>query len=180
MGCLELFMIKNFTKLRDFWFFLIGQFISIIGDGAVNIALAWWILDKTGSATKMSLVLVPMAITKIILLPLLGPIGDRYPRKWIAIIGDLSRGLIFATIAVVAYLEIFNLALIIVLFIISSAGSALFMSISNSIVPQLVEKDDLQKALRYSNAVLSFGRVSGGIIGGFAVTYLGVGGAFFN
>ena len=171
-------MIKDFTKLRDFWFFLVGQFISVIGDGAVNIALAWWILDKTGSAMTMSIVLAPMVFTRVALLPLLGPIGDRYSRKWIAIISDVARGLTFAMIAIVAYLEVFNLTLIIILFIISSIGSALFMSVSQSIIPQLVKKEELPRALRHSNAVLEFGMISGGIIGGFSVTYLGVGGAF--
>ena len=171
-------MIKEITKLRDFWFYLIGQFISVIGDTACNIALAWWILDKTGSATTMSLVLAPMVFTKIALLPLFGPIGDRYSRKWVAIIGDISRFTVFAIIAVIAYLGIFNLPLIIILFVISSVGSALFSSISQSIIPQLVEKEDLQKVFRYSNAVLEFGMIGGGVIGGFAVTYLGVGGAF--
>ena len=44
---------------RDFWLFRLGQAISIVGDSCNAIALAWWILDATGSAAAMSAVLAP-------------------------------------------------------------------------------------------------------------------------
>jgi MFS transporter, DHA3 family, macrolide efflux protein len=44
---------------RDFWLFRLGQAISIVGDSCGAIALAWWILDATGSAAVMSSVLAP-------------------------------------------------------------------------------------------------------------------------
>jgi MFS transporter, DHA3 family, macrolide efflux protein len=164
---------------RDFWLFRFGQFISVIGDSCASIALAWWILDKTGSAAQMSAVIAPPMFVRIFLLPLFGPIGDRFSRKWIAAISDYWRALITLCIGFLVFFDIFELSLIIPLYILLSVGSALFGSVSMSIVPQLVSKEQIQKALRQGQVIQSIGTVIGGIAGGIFVTFFGIAGAFF-
>lgn len=163
---------------RDFWFFRFGQFVSIIGDACSNIALAWWILDKTGSAAKMSAVLAPAMFVQAILTPLAGPIGDRFPRKRLVFISDLWRMAFSLALAGMVFLDFFNLPLLIALYLLLAVGTAVFNSVSDSIVPQLVTAEDLPEAVRQTQAVSSAGRVAGGIVAGLIVTLLGVSGAF--
>jgi Na+/melibiose symporter-like transporter len=54
----------------------------------------------------------------------------------------------------------------------------MFSAASSAIVPQLVERADLQKALQQTQAADSFARVAGGILGGVVVSAFGVFGAF--
>lgn len=163
---------------RDFWLFRSGQFISIIGDACSNIALAWWILDKTGSAAKMSAVLAPAMLVQALLTPLAGPIGDRFPRKRLVFISDLWRMVFSLALAGMVFLDFFNLPLLIALYLLLSVGTAVFNSVSDSIVPQLVTPENLPEAVRQTQAVSSAGRVAGGIVAGLIVTLLGVSGAF--
>lgn len=71
----------DFSLGKDFWNFRAGQLISLLGDSCSNIALAWWILDKTHSAIAMSSVLAPAMLVRIFLLPLMGPLGDNFSRS---------------------------------------------------------------------------------------------------
>lgn len=158
--------------------FRFGQLVSLLGDGCGMIALSWWVLDKTGSAARMSAVLAPAMAVRVLLLPLMGPLADRFPRKRLIMIADLWRFACSAAIAALVLLDRYDAVLLTTLYALSSIGGALFSAASSAIVPQLVERPDLQKAMRQTHAVDSLARVAGGIIGGVVVSFAGVFGAF--
>ncbi len=162
---------------KDFWNFRIGQVVSLLGDSCSNIALAWWILDKTGSAAQMSSVIAPAMLVRIILMPLFGPLADRYSRKKIIIIADIWRFVFTGLLAAMVFLNYYNSLLVISLFVLISIGSALFSAASGGIVPQIVERDKLQVAMQQTQAINSFAGVIGGVLGGVIVTTVGVFGA---
>ncbi|MFA6584733.1 MAG: MFS transporter [Elusimicrobiaceae bacterium] len=163
---------------RDFWLFRFGQVISVIGESCGSVALAWWILDATGSAAKMASVIAPTMFVKIFLLPLFGPFGDKFPRKRIIIIADLWRGVLTVAIAAMVFFKFFNLPLVITLYILHAIGGALFGSIASSIVPQLVTREQLPAAMRQEQAIMAGGSAVGGLAGGLLVTIFGIYGAF--
>jgi MFS family permease len=162
----------------DFWNYRLGQLVSLLGDSCSSIALAWWILDKTGSAAVMSSVLAPAMLIRILLLPLLGPLGDKYSRKHLIVIADIGRFVMGAAIAAMVYFDNFNLGLLITAFLISSIGSALFGVASPGIVPNLVTRDQFQIANQQSQAINSVAAILGGILGGVIVSSVGIFGAF--
>lgn len=168
----------DFSLGRDFWMFRLGQLVSLLGDACGMIALSWWVLDKTGSAAQMSAVLAPAMAVRVLLLPLMGPLADRFPRKRLILIADLWRFACSLAIAVLVRQDGFAPGLLAVLYAMSGAGAALFAAASSAIVPQLVERDTLQKAVRQTHAVDSLSRVAGGILGGVVVSFIGVFGAF--
>ncbi|MGZ3773154.1 MAG: MFS transporter [Pseudobdellovibrionaceae bacterium] len=166
------------TLGKDFWYYRIGQVVSLLGDSCSNIALAWWILDKTGSAAQMSSVLAPAMVVRIFLMPLFGPLADRYSRKMLIIIADLWRFVFTALLAGMVYFNHYNIYAVISLFILISIGSALFAAASGGIIPKLVERDQLQVAMQQTQAINSFAGIVGGVIGGIIVSTAGVFGAF--
>lgn len=168
----------DFSLGRDFWMFRFGQLVSLLGDGCGMIALSWWVLDKTGSAARMSAVLAPAMAVRVLLLPLMGPLADRFPRKRLILIADLWRFVFSLAIAVLVRRDRFDAGLLAALYALSGVGGALFAAASSAIVPQLVERASLQKAMRQTHAVDSLARVAGGILGGVVVSFLGVFGAF--
>src|SRR5258708_5116592 len=58
-------------RRRPFALLWTGQSLSRLGDFVYEIALAWWVLQKTGSAQTMSLVLI-FSITPSLLFSLIG------------------------------------------------------------------------------------------------------------
>lgn len=166
---------------RDFWIYRIGQLISVIGDGCINIGFIWWVLDKTNSAADASLVLFPAMFVRVFLLPLFGPIGDKFARKHVAFLGDFWRFICDLILGILALYSYFHLNILVILFIANAIGSALHSSVSFSIVPQLVPRDDIPEAIKQSQMFESFGNVAGYLLGGALVSLLGYGWAFiFN
>jgi len=165
----------------DFWKFRLGQLVSLLGNGCGTVALSWWILDKTGSAKAIAEVLVPAMALNLVLLPLLGPLGDNFSRKRLVVIADLGRFAVSGCMAGMFFSGFFNLSLLAGLYMAASIGTALFTSVESGIIPQLVGKRHLQTAFQQSFALTSIGGVAGGIAGGLIVSFWGVGGAFiFN
>ena len=160
---------------RDFWLYQSGQVISTVGDACGNIALTWWILDVTGSPAMISTILAPAMIVQTLLTPVLGPLGDRLSRKRLILTSDLVRGVAIAVLATAALRGSFAVPVLIAIYALFAAGSALFNSNHMSIVPQLVPADALQGAVRMSQSVHAIGRVAGGVVAGLLVSTVGVG-----
>src|SRR5262245_49614494 len=97
---------------RSFALLWSGQTISRLCDNLYRVAVAWWVLEKTGSATAMSTVLV-FSFTPMLLFLLIGGVAvDRYPRLRVMIASDLLRGLVTLVVAALAFghsLEIWHI-----------------------------------------------------------------------
>jgi DHA3 family macrolide efflux protein-like MFS transporter len=166
---------------RDFWLFRAGQLVSVMGDAFADMALAWWILDKTGSALKISAVLGPAIFVRVGLLPFMGPLGDMFDRKKLVLICDAARAFLFAALAIMAFSAHFSLPVIMAIYIAEAFFSALFDATAISIIPQLVPAARLRQAMQSTHALVSTGRIAGSLLGGVFITLLGVPLAFiFN
>ncbi|MBV9788765.1 MAG: MFS transporter, partial [Chloroflexi bacterium] len=74
--------IKLFTALtvRPFALLWLGQTVSRLGDFLYQVALAWWVVEKTGSSTVMGIVLLCSLLPTLVFGLLGGVVGDRLPR----------------------------------------------------------------------------------------------------
>ncbi|MBK9232310.1 MAG: MFS transporter [Anaerolineae bacterium] len=64
---------------RSLAFLWVGQTISRVGDHLYQVALAWWVLEKTGSALAMGTVLT-FSMVPMLLFVLIGGVAvDRLP-----------------------------------------------------------------------------------------------------
>src|SRR5215212_2504662 len=89
---------------RPFALLWAGQTISRVGDFLYEIALAWWVLQKTGSAIAMAGVLI-FSFTPMLLFLLIGGVAvDRYPRVKLMLASDLLRSGVSGTVALLAVL----------------------------------------------------------------------------
>ncbi|MGZ9225983.1 MAG: MFS transporter [Anaerolineales bacterium] len=78
---------------RPFALLWTGQTTSRLGDSLYRIALAWWVLEKTGSAVAMGTVLVFSQIPLLLFLLIGGAAVDRLPRIRIMFVSDVLGGL---------------------------------------------------------------------------------------
>jgi len=143
---------------RRLW---IGRTVSLVGDGIAPVALAFAILDLTGSATDLGIVLAVHSLVLIALVLIGGVIADRISPRRAMLGADLTRmvsmGLI-AALLLAGTAEIWQLAL---LYAVDGAATAFFNPASNAIAPQIVPPSRLQEA----NALLSFSRWMGKVAG---------------
>ncbi|MEX1302629.1 MAG: MFS transporter, partial [Desulfotignum sp.] len=77
---------------RNFRLLLSGQLVSQAGDKFHTIAVAFWILETTGSSGKMGMVLAASLLPSVLVGVFSGAVIDRYSKKMIIVGTDAIRG----------------------------------------------------------------------------------------
>src|SRR5262249_48922691 len=125
---------RAFTN-RSFALLWSGQTISRLGDSLYAIALAWWVLQKTGSATAMGIVLICAEVPMIVCLLFGGVAVDRFPRARLMLASDLLRGSLVFLIAFLAFLQWLDLWQICVMAALFGVVSAFFYPAYTALIP---------------------------------------------
>ena len=160
-------MNKNFKLLLG------GQLVSQMGDKFHMIALAFWVLNTTGSSAKMGTVLAASVIPVVIFGLFSGAIIDRYSRKWVIVVTDVIRGVILLIFAWLMATGQMNFHIILFLQVLLSINTAFFNPAVPAMIPQIVDKDQLGRANAIHQSVNSFATIGGAALGGIAVSTLG-------
>jgi DHA3 family tetracycline resistance protein-like MFS transporter len=163
---------------RSFALLWSGQTLSRIGDHLYTVALAWWVLQKTSSATAMGTVLI-FSFTPMLVFLLLGGVAvDRFPRIRLMLASDLLRGvlvILVATFAALDLLEIWHVYLASLLF---GLVDAFFQPAYIALVPEVAPAEALLSANSLTGLSQQLGRVVGPAIGAAVVSLGGTPAAF--
>ncbi|MEJ7741285.1 MAG: MFS transporter [Nocardioidaceae bacterium] len=124
---------------RRLW---VARTISQWGDTFNFVALALLIYDLTGSGVGVSGVVVAEILPVLLLAPVAGPLGDRWPRVRVMIGSDLCRVGLALVLAVwhEAPVAVYAVAFAM------SVGSVFFNPAASSVLPALVREDELVAA----------------------------------
>ena len=82
------------SGMRGFTIIWFGQLVSFLGTGMTNFALSFYIFEKTGQATALTIAIFCFVAPSIILSPLAGALVDRWNRKTLIVVTDLSAGVV--------------------------------------------------------------------------------------
>ncbi|MBP1040775.1 MFS transporter [Vagococcus sp. BWB3-3] len=138
------FDLKDWKK--NFYLFLIGQFLSGITSMVVQYSIIWYLTKKTGSATILSFATLLGMIPMVVLSPFVGPLIDRFNKKRLLIITDIIVA-IFAIILSIAgtISPSFPLWLVFVSLFVRSIAQTFQMPTIQSIIPTMVPESELTK-----------------------------------
>lgn len=176
-------MRSTFRALRDkkFSALLLGQTFSRIGDFLFQIALAWWVLEKTGSATAMGTVLFFSSLPMVAFVLVGGVVVDRMRRGMLLFISDTARCVIMVIGAWLAFTDQLVLWEVYVIAILFGFADAFFLPAYNALIQQIVAEEDLPSANSINSLSMQFGRVAGPALGGLIAGFGGTAIAFgFN
>jgi MFS family permease len=143
---------------RRLW---LGRTTSLIGDGMAPVAIAFAVLDLTGSASDLGIVLAAHSLVLIALILIGGVVADRISPRLAMLGADVVRTVamgVIAALLLAGVAQIWELAL---LYAIDGAATAFFNPASSAIVPQLVPTRRLQEA----NTLLELSRSLGKVVG---------------
>ncbi len=162
---------------RDFLKLFAGQTVSYVGDGITIVALTFAVLDLTGSATDLGIVLACEGVTLAGFALVGGVWADRLRREWVMIASDAVRMAVTATMAVLlvaGWANVWNLAALSALY---GAAEAFFVPAMGGLVPQLVPAPHLQNANALLGMSGNLGWFLGPIVAGALIVLVGTGGA---
>jgi len=165
-------------RYRSFALLWTGQTISRLGDSLYRIALAWWVLEETGSATAMSTVLVVSFLPMVLFLLVGGVVVDRLPRFRVLFASDVLNGLVVGAVALLAAtgrLEVWHVYIAGALF---GLAEAFFYPAYAASVPQVVPPEALPSANALTGLSYQITGVVGPAIGAAMVAVGGTPSAF--
>jgi len=162
---------RRFDILREPGFrrLFVGRTASLIGDGITPVALAFAVLDLTGSATDLGIVLAAHSLVLTALVLVGGVYADRLSPRLSMLGADLVRvastGLM-AVLLISGGAEIWHL---VALYAVDGAATAFFNPASDALLPQLVPAARLQDGAALINFSRSAGRFAGPALAGIAL-----------
>lgn len=83
----------------------IGQALSLFGSGLAGFAIIWWLTAVTGSATVLATATLATLLPGILVGPLAGPLIDRWDRRAVIMVADLTGALGAAALAALFWIH---------------------------------------------------------------------------
>ncbi|MBL8092719.1 MAG: MFS transporter [Anaerolineales bacterium] len=153
--------IQGFPAFTLVW---AGQLISVLATQMSGFALSIWIFERTNSATALGLSQVFFITPFLIISPIAGAMVDRYDRKWMMALSDLSAGV--ATLALLGLqafgsLEVWHLYAAALL---QGLGNAFQWPAYSAAISLMVPKEQLGRA----NGMMSLIEAGPAVIAPFA------------
>ena len=156
----------------------IATTLSLFGDFFSYIALAWLVLQLTGSSLALGTVLVVQALPRAVLMLVGGALADRFSAR-ITMLGSMGlRALAVGPLAVlvltghVQMWEVYGIA------VVFGVVDAFFMPARSSILPQVVADRELEAGNALMNVTGQTSVILGPALGGVIVALVGLGWAF--
>jgi MFS family permease len=160
---------------RPFRLFFIGQSTSLLGDGMVGVAIAFAVLDLTGSVSDLGFVLAARTVPMVAFLLVGGVFADRLSRRAVMIGADVTRFASQGLIAILLLTGTAQLWQLIVLVAIGGAATAFFNPALTGLTPMLVSEDHLQQANVLRGIAQGAGGIAGPAVAGALVATAGPG-----
>ncbi|HET6380431.1 MAG TPA: MFS transporter [candidate division Zixibacteria bacterium] len=163
---------------RDFRLLWIGQSGSAIGDSLIGVALAFAVLELTGSAADIGLVFAAFAVPRVIFTLAGGVWSDRLPRQQVMVACDLLRAAaqaVMATLLITGDAEVWHLM---AFAFVMGGASAFFIPAQVGLMPQLVSVERVQQANALVSLSQSAAHIFGPLLAGLIVASIGTGWAF--
>ncbi len=150
-----------------------GRLVSLFGDAFALIALPWIVLQMTKSGTATAGILLTLQLPAIITSTVIGPLIDRYQPRTILTIDNSIRTLIIGLIPIFYWIGLLHLWL---LFLLTGLAGMLEPATgvgSRSILPDLVEDQDLDEANMLWSFSLNLSLVIGPAVAGVLIAAFG-------
>ena len=167
--------LKKPDRLWSFNFFLLwqGNFVSAVGDVVYEIALGFWIFAATGSTALMGTLMAASTIPRVLLSPFAGVIIDRSNRKHLLVLMDLLRGTAVTLVAWAVYTGRAQVWMVFAAGIIIGIGAAFFEPSINSVIPDIVSRENLIKGNSFFSMIKAGSGILGNSLGGILYSLLG-------
>jgi MFS family permease len=162
-------------QFRLFW---LGRTASSVGDALIPVALAFAVIEETGSATDLGFVMAAYTLTRVALIVVGGVWADRLPRRLVMLAADLVRTLsqgLLALVLITDAAEIWHLA---VAGVVGGGAHAFFGPASTAFVPAAVSAARLQQANALIGMTASGASLLGPAVSGLLVAAVGPGWVF--
>lgn len=165
-------LLKQYPK---FCRVLLGEGLAMAGEAAFGIALAWLVIQETGSIVALAGVLLAQAIPRGTLLLLGGALTDRFSPGRVMLLCHIVRAGAMAVVSVLIFTGAVELWQLYVLAAVTGTASAFFAPASEAVLPRLLPEGHLPEGNAIQGAVAQAALIAGPVIGGLLTGWAGAG-----
>jgi MFS family permease len=167
--------VGQLLRHRSFLALVSGRTVSLLGNGLAGIAITFAVLDLTGSATDLGLVLAARSVPQVVFLLFGGVLADRLPRNLVLVGSSIVSGLTQSLAAVLLLSDHASVAALVAIEAVNGASAAFMFPASAGLLPQTVPAADLQPANVVFRMFSTSALVGGVSVGGVLVAAVGPG-----
>ena len=138
--------VPDVLRERNFLSYFVGQGLSQLGDAILPVALAFAVLDLTGSPSALGLVLAAGFVPGVVFLLVGGVLADRVQRRRLMVVCDVVRAGSQVTQGVLVLTGDATLVSLIALQLVWGTAAAFFRPASTGLVAEMVEPGRLSQA----------------------------------
>lgn len=153
------------------WFF--GQLVSLVGSWMQNAAQGYLVYTLTQSPAYLGYVAFASGAPSWLFLLYGGVIADRVPRRTLMMVTQAAMMALAFILAGLVFAEIVRPWHILVLSILTGTAKAFEMPARQSLVADLVEREDLTNAIALNVTMINSGMIAGPAIAGIVYTLAG-------
>ena len=154
---------------REFRLLFLGRTTSFVGTAFANVALAFAVLEVSGSKADLGYVLAARSVPQVVFLLAGGIWSDRLPRHHVMVGSNLVSGLSQSAVAALLLSGNARIWQLAALAALNGTSSAFFFPASTGIVPQTVPRPLLQSANAFLRLGLNASFIGGAALGGVVV-----------
>lgn len=167
---------------RNFFLLWQGAAVSQLGNQASSLAMTYWALEKTGSASTIGLLMAVAVLPGVLLSPFGGTFADRSNRVRIIVVCDLLSGLGVLGLAGAMLFTDSNRVVLGLFFAVAVLGGLIrsfFSPAAAALMPDLVPQERLAAANSFSYFTAQVSSILGLAAGGVLYKYFGAIRLFF-
>jgi len=152
-----------------------GRLITMLGNAVAPIALAFAVLDLTGSARDLGLVVGARSLMNVVFLLVGGVVADRLPRHLVMVVSGVVAALTQTAVAATVLSGTATIGWLMALSAINGTATAFAFPAAAALVPQTVPADLLQQANALNRMGINAAMIAGASLGGILVAAVGPG-----
>jgi MFS family permease len=163
---------------RNFLIYLTGTTISLHGLWIYRVALGWFTWELTGSELWVGIVAFTQFGPGVVFGPIFGVLADRFDRRKTSIIINILCVINMVCLGVFTAFGYVDIYVLVTQSLIQGSLDGAHAPIRMTIVPNLVEKIQLQSAIATASISFNLSRFVGPAIAGLIIATFGVATAF--
>lgn len=160
--------------LRVFFTVWLGQLVSVFGSRLTSFALGLWVLERSGSVTQFSLLLLFITVPAIAASLLAGTLVDRFDRRRVMLLADTGSGACSLALALLLATGRLEVWLVAVILAVSTLLSTLQVPAYTASISLLVPKEQLGRANGMVELGNAFAQVFAPLAAGVLLKAIGV------
>jgi MFS family permease len=170
----------NSLKYIDFRWLMLANLMSFMSIGMQQVNRGWLILRLTDdSPLALTFVTMAFALPMTFVSLLGGALADRIPRRKLMIISQVIGVIMVFILATLDYTGLIKYWHLIVIGVVNGSLAATNMPSRQTIISDIVPKDELMNAISLSNAAMNGTRIVGPALAGVLIMYIGTAGVFY-